>query len=88
MASACIALNIDGHRPDIVTIRAAKTLAAFEGREEVTPSDILQVAEMAIGFRTRREGFDEPATPEEVRKAFTAALSAKRLVEVTQKISV
>ncbi|MEM3041385.1 MAG: magnesium chelatase, partial [Nitrososphaerota archaeon] len=85
VASACISLNIDGHRPDIVTIRAAKTLAAFEGRREVTAHDILQVAEMAIGFRTRREGFDEPATPEEVRKAFTNALVGKRLLETSQK---
>ena len=85
VASACIALNIDGHRPDIVLIRAAKTLVAFEGRMEVTPSDILRVAEMAIGFRTRREGFDEPASPEEVRKAFTNAMSEKRLIESSPK---
>ena len=85
VASACIALNIDGHRPDIVTIRAAKTLVAFEGRRELTSSDILRVAEMAIGFRTRREGFDEPASPEEIRKAFTNSMTEKRLIEPLPK---
>ncbi len=85
VAGACISLNIDGHRPDIVLIRAAKTLVAFEGRMQVTPSDILRVAEMAIGFRTRREGFDEPASPEEVKKAFTNAMIEKRLLESSAK---
>jgi len=68
---ACIALNIDGHRPDIVMVRAAKTLAAFEGLTEVTAENVLRVAQMAIGFRTRQGGFEEPATAEEVEEAFT-----------------
>ena len=74
---SCIALNIDGHRPDIVTVRAAKTLAAFEGLTEVTAEDVLRVSQMAIGFRTRRGGFEEPATAEEVEEAFTMAMSQK-----------
>jgi Mg-chelatase subunit ChlI len=74
---SCIALNIDGHRPDIVTVRAAKTLAAFEGLTEVTAEDVLRVAQMAIGFRTRRGGFEEPATAEEVEEAFAMAMSRK-----------
>lgn len=74
---SCIALNIDGHRPDIVAVRTAKTLAAFKGLREVTAEDILHVAQMAIGFRTRRGGFEEPATAEEVEEAFTIAMSRK-----------
>ncbi|MEE8322745.1 MAG: ATP-binding protein [Candidatus Bathyarchaeia archaeon] len=74
---SCIALNIDGHRPDIVAVRTAKTLAAFKGLIEVTAEDILHVAQMAIGFRTRRGGFEEPATAEEVEEAFTMAMSRK-----------
>jgi len=74
---SCIALNIDGHRPDIVAVRTAKTLAAFKGLMEVTEEDILHVAQMAIGFRTRRGGFEEPATAEEVEEAFTIAMSRK-----------
>ena len=74
---SCIALNIDGHRPDIVAVRTAKTLAAFKGLMEVTAEDILHVAKMAIGFRTRRGGFEEPATAEEVEEAFTMAMNRK-----------
>ncbi len=72
---ACIELNIDGHRPDIVTARAAKTLTAFEEKQEVTIDTLLKVAKMAIGFRTRRSGFEEPATLEEVDDAFKNAIS-------------
>ncbi len=74
---ACIALNVDGHRPEIVAIRAAKALAALEGRVEVTTDDITRVARMAIGFRTRRGGFEEPATTEEVGDAFATVVKEK-----------
>ncbi|UCH01927.1 MAG: ATP-binding protein, partial [Candidatus Bathyarchaeota archaeon] len=47
---ACIALNVDGHRPDIVNIRAAKTLTAFEGKSRVTVEDVVRVSGMAMGF--------------------------------------
>jgi magnesium chelatase subunit I len=36
-----ISLRVDGHRPDIVTIRGAKTIAALDGRTEVTRDDVL-----------------------------------------------
>jgi Mg-chelatase subunit ChlI len=75
IVNACIELNIDGHRPDIVTARSAKTLAAFEERREVSVDTLLQVAKMAIGFRTRRSGFEEPATADEVDDAFQNAIS-------------
>ncbi len=78
---SCISLSIDGHRPEIVAINAAKTLAAFEGRVEVTTDDILQVAEMAIGFRTRRGGFEEPATPEEIMSVFQSSMIDKGLIK-------
>jgi Mg-chelatase subunit ChlI len=74
VASACIKLHIDGHRPDISTIRASKALAALEERKMVTSGDIMKIAVMAIGFRTRGYGYEEPATPEEIREAFGAAI--------------
>ena len=74
---ACIKLNIDGHRPDIVNVRAAKTLAALEGHREATTDDILRVAGMAIGFRTRRSGFEEPAAPEDVEKVFKTIINER-----------
>jgi Mg-chelatase subunit ChlI len=74
VASSCIKLHLDGHRADIATIRAAKTLSALEERSSVTPNDILRVANMAVGFRTRAGGFEEPAKPEQIREIFSEAL--------------
>jgi len=85
VARSCIALNIDGHRPDIVIVRAARTLAALEDRFEVTPDDVMRVAPMTVGVRTRREGFEEPATPGQVINAFKSAFEMKGVVELTQK---
>ena len=82
VARACIALKMDGHRPDIVIVSSAKTLAALEERREVSVEDILRVGKMAIGFRTRREGFEEPATKVEIRSAFETALKEKGLMDV------
>ena len=78
VASACIRLHVDGHRPDISTIRASKALAAFEGRGAVTPDDVMRVAVMAVGYRTRGFGFEEPAKPEEIRETFFDAIRTAR----------
>ena len=71
VAASCIRLHVDGHRPDISIVRASKALTAFEGRKQVTPQDIQKVAVMAVGYRTRGFGFEEPAKPAEVRDTFT-----------------
>jgi Mg-chelatase subunit ChlI len=70
VARAAINLHLDGHRPDIGTIRASKALAAFEGRKTVEESDVMRVAIMSVGYRTRGFGFEEPAKPEEIREVF------------------
>ncbi len=80
VARSCISLKVDGHRPDIATVRTAKTLASFEGREDVVSNDILRVAKLAIGFRTRQSGFEEPATPEQVTEILTNILREKDLL--------
>jgi Mg-chelatase subunit ChlI/Mg-chelatase subunit ChlD len=74
ICSACLELKVDGLRPDIVIAKAAATLAAFEGRTEVTINDVLIAAELALSHRTREGGFLEPATPQEIRDIFTAKL--------------
>jgi Mg-chelatase subunit ChlI len=77
VASACIKLHVDGHRPDISTVGAAKALAALEGRNAVSVDDIKLVAVMSVGYRTRGFGFEEPATTAEVREAFQTVLQVE-----------
>jgi magnesium chelatase subunit D len=75
VASSCIKLHVDGHRPDISTIRASKALSAFENRKVVAAEDVLRVAVMAVGHRTRGFGFEEPAKPEDIRRIFRESLA-------------
>jgi len=75
VARTCIALNVDGHRPDIITVKAARTLAAFNGREEVEPQDILDCAFLAMSHRTRNLGMDPPASEEQIEEEFRKALA-------------
>lgn len=53
-----IALQVDGHRADIVLLKAACTLAAFEGSEEATRAHLIRVAPMVLAHRMRRQPFD------------------------------
>jgi len=68
ISETCVRLGVDGMRPDIVMARAARALAALRGRTEVELEDVLEVAELALGHRTREHGRKEPARPEEIRE--------------------
>jgi Mg-chelatase subunit ChlI len=52
-------LQIDGHRADLVILKAARTNAAFEGRHNITPKDILMAAELALPHRIKRGPFSD-----------------------------
>ena len=54
-AARAIEAGVDGMRADLVMLRAARALAALEGRGEVTPADVDAVAELALAHR-RPEG--------------------------------
>lgn len=58
-AKIAIALEVDGHRADITLIKAAKTLAAFEGRVKTEQKDIRQAATLVLPHRMRRRPFEE-----------------------------
>ena len=55
IASYCLEVGIDGHRGDIITMKAAKTLAAYQGRTAVNKEDIDTAAELALPHRVRRQ---------------------------------
>ena len=58
IAELTAAMEIDGHRADIVILKAALAQAAFDGRQSVTEADILLAAELALPHRLRRLPFD------------------------------
>jgi len=52
-------MKVDGHRADIVILKAALAQAAFDGRTTIRDADILLAAELALPHRLRRGPFDE-----------------------------
>src|ERR1044072_5464027 len=69
IAQLCADLKVDGHRGELTIMRAARALAAFEGRKAVTEEHVKRVSAMALRHRLRRDALDETATSEEVQQA-------------------
>ena len=57
-AVACVELGVDGMRGDIVSARAARVLAALDGRDEVVADDVRRAAMLALPHRRRRDPLD------------------------------
>ena len=59
IANLTSSLHVDGHRADLVILKAARAEAAFEGRTAVTDHDIMVAAELALPHRMKRGPFNE-----------------------------
>ena len=55
----CLDQGVDGHRADIYMLKAAQTLAAYHGREEVRPEDVREAALLVLPHRRRRQPFGD-----------------------------
>lgn len=55
IAKYCLEVGVDGHRGDIIMMKTAKTLAAINGRKEVTSSDAEEAAQFVLPHRVRRQ---------------------------------
>ena len=59
IATLTASMNVDGHRADLVILKAARAHAAFEGRTEIEDRDILLAAELALPHRLRHQPFQK-----------------------------
>jgi len=59
IAALSAALNVDGHRADLVILKTARAHAAFEGRKSITDRDIALAAELALPHRIKRGPFHQ-----------------------------
>ena len=75
ISQICSELNVDGLRGDIVTNRAAKALAAFEQRTEVTPQDIYRVIPLCLRHRLRKDPLETIDSGDKVRDLFKKVFS-------------
>jgi len=57
IAALTSSLNVDGHRADLVILKAARAQAAFDGRTSITDHDIALAAELALPHRIKRGPF-------------------------------
>lgn len=55
IAEICLSLEVDGHRGELTITRAARALAAFEGRARTNIEDVRRVAVMSLRHRLRKD---------------------------------
>ena len=70
ISAVCGELDVDGLRGDIVTNRAARALAAFEGRTEVEETDVARVVACCLRHRLRKDPLETIDTGDRVVKVF------------------
>jgi len=59
IAQICIDMAVDGHRADITMMKTAATIAAYNGRPDVTEEDVREAAPLVLSHRMRRRPFSE-----------------------------
>ncbi len=69
IAQLCVDLKVDGHRGELTIMRAARALAAFEGRRSVNENHVRRVSAMSLRHRLRRDVLDETAKSEKIDQA-------------------
>ena len=67
----CLALGTDGLRGELTLVRAARALAALEGKAQVEDAELRRVAPMALSHRLRRNPLDESGSAARVERALT-----------------
>lgn len=70
ISEVCSELNVDGLRGDMVTSRAAKALAAFNGNLEVSPKDIFSVITLCLRHRLRKDPLEAIDSGYKVQECF------------------
>jgi magnesium chelatase subunit D len=72
ISTLCAELGVDGLRGDLVTAKTARTLAAWDARDEVVLDDVKRAAMLALSHRRRRGPFEQPGIdPEELENALS-----------------
>ena len=75
ISQICSELQIEGLRGDIVSTRAAKALAAFEERTEVTLDDIKRTISLCLRHRLRRDPMESITSGDKIDKIFEGIFS-------------
>ncbi len=52
-------LGVDGHRSDLTLVKTACAYAAYDGRDRVTPEDVVRVSRLVLPHRMRKNPFQD-----------------------------
>lgn len=83
ISEVCSELDVDGLRGDIVTNRAAKAIAAFEGRTEVTVDDVRRVITLCLRHRLRKDPLESIDSGYKVQKTCQRVFGIEPTAEET-----
>ena len=75
ISQVCSELQVEGLRGDLVVTRAAKALAAFEERIEVTLEDIKRTIVLCLRHRCRRDPMESINSGDKVETVFEKIFS-------------
>ncbi len=84
ISSICGELDVDGLRGDIVTNRAARALAAFEGRTDVSEDDIARVISCSLRHRLRKDPLEQIDSGDRVIKVFCKIFERNEDADLTE----
>jgi len=84
IAELCVALGVDGHRGELTIARAAKALAALEGRRRVTARDIRRVAPLALRHRLRKDPLQSSESASRIEHAIARIFPDSREGEYSE----
>jgi len=79
ISEICSELQIEGLRGDIVSTRAAKALAAFETRNEVTIDDIRRTISLCLRHRLRRDPMESINSGDKITSVFDRIFSTSKI---------
>jgi magnesium chelatase ATPase subunit I len=85
IAELCLQLKIDGHRGELSITRAARALAAFEGRRTTTEEDVRRVAAMSLRHRVRRDPLEQTGGGARIEQALENLFPAQAEEDRTGK---
>jgi Mg-chelatase subunit ChlI len=87
IALVTTSFEVDGHRADLVILKAARANAAFEERLEITNQDILVAAELALPHRLHRKPFDgSKSEPVELHERLSKLLFPDRIAPTLRSL--